>query len=126
MTYSLFIDDERFPPTNSHDKWLIARNFAEVKELIKKFGVPNFISFDHDLGENEKTGKEIANYLIENDLEYENTGISDFHFPKNFCFAVHSQNPVGAKNIQCLLENYFAFKQQMHVENCDVKQEQQE
>lgn len=31
-------------------------------------------------------------------------------FPENFSFYVHSANPVGKKNIEAYLNNYFEFK----------------
>jgi len=59
MTYSLFLDDERFPP-NDGKNWEIARNFDDVLKLISTFGAPSYISFDHDLGEDEINGHEIV------------------------------------------------------------------
>ena len=112
MTWNLFIDDERNPmdvkwlsydltARYRNDDWLIARNIAEVSELICQFGMPSFISFDHDLGNNEPTGYDIAKELVEIDLNL------NFKFPNNFDFAVHSKNPVGKANIEAYMRNYF-------------------
>jgi hypothetical protein len=75
-------------------------------------GFPDFISFDHDLSDahyggdysKEKTGYDFAKWLIEYDMD---TNI----MPEDFAFTVHSMNPVGARNIQRLLENYLRQKE---------------
>lgn len=47
MSYKLFIDDERSPIT---DDWKIARSSIHAMLLVKLYGMPKEISFDHDLG----------------------------------------------------------------------------
>ena len=109
MTYSLFIDDERFPPDDGR-AWQIARNQTEVASLIKELGPPSFISFDHDLGDEEPTGYDIAKKLVAGDLgELEGTEF-ERGLPTDFSFYVHSQNPVGAENIRLLLDGYLKFR----------------
>jgi hypothetical protein len=93
----MFIDDERMPPEGM--KWVIARSFHDVKRIISQFGWPQFISFDHDLGDGEPSGKDIANWMVEKDID-------SAVFGPNFKWTVHSQNPVGAKNISSLLSQY--------------------
>jgi hypothetical protein len=100
VSYTLFVDDERFP-VNSES--IIVRNFEEFKAIIEGLGMPKEISFDHDLGESEPTGYDIVKWLIEQDMDH------DF-LNEDFTFSVHSQNPVGAENIRNLLNNYLAFK----------------
>ena len=103
--YSLFIDDERFPPEQTQKgDWVIARTQDEVKKIISERGFPDFISFDHDLGDEQPTGYDIAKYLVE--LDMDNAVI-----PDNFSFYVHSQNPIGAKNIQSYLDSYLRIKE---------------
>lgn len=110
MTYPLFIDDERFPPEDGQ-RWIIARNLSEVASTIATLGPPNFISFDHDLGETEPTGYEIAKRLVAGDLgELDGTEF-ERGLPENFSFYVHSQNPVGRENIRSLLNNYLRFRE---------------
>lgn len=115
MTYSLFIDDERMPTDVSwapaqqlilyHSEiWTIARNFAQVAKIVKEKGMPKRISFDHDLGEGEATGYDIARYLVDLDIDRE------FKFPHDFEFWVHSMNPVGRENIHRYLSNYMIYK----------------
>lgn len=48
MTYKLFIDDERYPVDPC--QWMVKRSSHEAIFVIKDYGVPSFISFDHDLG----------------------------------------------------------------------------
>ena len=107
MTWNLFIDDERDPRQVTWGStafyhvypWTIARSLSEVQELVQMYGFPEFISFDHDLGTDQPTGKDIANWLIEQDMDYST-------MPSNFSFYVHSRNPVGKANIESLLNNY--------------------
>lgn len=100
MNYKMFIDDERFPPEDGAD-WKICRNHADVIHTMVDHGWPQFVSFDHDLGENEPTGMDIAWWFVDLDLQ-ENT------MPRDFAFYVHSQNPIGAENIRSLLNGYLA------------------
>lgn len=99
MTWKLFLDDERFPAAKDTD-FLIARSFEEAVAHMQTQGCPIFISFDHDLGL-EKSGYDLAKYIVEQDLDSNLTFI-----PKEFTFYVHSQNNVGAKNIQTYLTQY--------------------
>lgn len=110
MTYSLFIDDERFPPDDGQ-AWQIARNLTEVASLISELGPPNYISFDHDLGDKEPTGYDIAKKFVDGDLgQLAGTEFAG-GLPETFVFYVHSQNPVGARNIRALLESYLRFRE---------------
>lgn len=99
MIWKLFLDDERFPAEKDKD-FTIARSCEEAIELMTAQGCPIFISFDHDLGL-EKSGYDLAKYIVEKDLD---TNLS--FIPKEFSFYVHSQNNVGAKNIQTYLTQY--------------------
>ena len=108
MTWNLFIDDERMPTDvtwGSHEfyqqfPWTIARTKQRVMELIAMYGFPDFVSFDHDLSSNEPTGKDIANWMIEVDLD------GTYRIPADFQFYVHSRNPVGKQNIEGLFNSY--------------------
>lgn len=112
MTYNLFIDDERVPSDVTwannlteqymytvHD-WIIARNWYETENIILAYGMPVMISFDHDLGENEPTGYEIAQRISEMVMD----GVEEL--PEKFAFMVHSKNPVGAENIFEYMNNF--------------------
>jgi hypothetical protein len=102
MTFSLFLDDERYPPNDGRN-WIVARNVDEAKDIIRDIGWPEYISFDHDLGDGEQTGKDFANWMICEHIEGENV------FSENFRYYVHSQNPIGAKNIRDLIDGYLSF-----------------
>lgn len=98
--YKMFIDDERFPVDPS---MVVVRSFDEAVAYAIEHGCPVFISFDHDLGMG-KTGYDFANWLIDTDLD--NLGF----MPETFHFDVHSQNPIGARNIREALNGYIAFR----------------
>lgn len=130
----LFLDDIRIPkdaiglvPSNMNqmywnDDWDLVTNYSEFCNHIQKNGLPEFISFDHDLSDEhyndlfsdenwikddndinlkydeykEKTGYECAKWLVDWCLENEK------QLPN---FIVHSANPVGKKNIESYLNN---------------------
>jgi hypothetical protein len=104
--YSLFIDDERFPPRNDGRNWVIARDMEDVLMMLRLHGMPAYISFDHDLGDNTPSGYDIAKMLVDLDMGSD----PDFALPPEFEFYVHSQNPIGARNIQAYLDNYMKYK----------------
>lgn len=103
--YSLFIDDERYPPKDGKN-WVIARDWEETMMCLRIHGMPGFISFDHDLGEDTHTGHDIAKLLVELDID----GEDSYKLPAEFDFYVHSQNPIGKANIEGLLRNYLEFR----------------
>lgn len=94
--YRLFIDDERHPVIP--DRWAIARTSEEAFHQVVSRGIPKEIAFDHDLGGDDTAIKFIASltdYMLDMNLK----------FPKNFSYSVHSQNPVGVKNIHSKMES---------------------
>jgi len=110
MTFNLFIDDERDPinvkwgswqdqALYRDAEWIVARNWFEVLEIVVSLGFPSLISFDHDLGDGEITGYEIAQKLA-------NMVMDGVQLPADFTFLVHSQNPVGAENIRAYMNNF--------------------
>lgn len=120
---ALYLDDQRTPVNQlpGYKPWVVVRNYNEFVNYIQEYGVPDFISWDHDLCKEhmedyfeqvvrmgwqapsyhlykEKTGLDCAKFLVEyaqdNKLET---------FPKG---SVHSHNPVGALNIQSYLNGF--------------------
>lgn len=113
----LYLDDIRTPKTEG---WDIVRSYEDFVSWIQLNGLPDVVSFDHDLARehtkfyfdngghknppnpmdtvfNEKTGYDAAkwmcSYCLKNSLP-----LPDWN--------VHSANPVGKENISSLLKNY--------------------
>jgi hypothetical protein len=106
MSYSIYLDDIR-EPKNEFDK--IVRSFEEAVACIEQNGMPRYVSFDHDLGCDEKgmelkSGYDLAKWLVEQSLD------EVLSFPDDFAFNVHSANPIGKNNIEAILNNYLHFK----------------
>ena len=128
-SYNLYLDDLREPSQSFKKtgdsryndlKWKIVRCYSEFVETIALNGIPNIVSFDHDLGEEhinyyfdnggrenppdplkglftEKTGYDCAKWLVEYCSE------NGLPMPE---YLIHSANPVGSQNIRFILENY--------------------
>ncbi len=90
----LYLDDIRSPKS---DGWTIVRDYDEFVKFIEKNGLPDEISFDHDLGENTKTGYDCAKWLC----EY--CWMNGIPIPP---YNVHSANPVGRDNIIGILQSF--------------------
>lgn len=132
----LFLDDIRIPkdainliPSDFNqfyweNDWVVVKNYDEFKKYIEQNGIPDFVSFDHDLadfhyeftpedyegmteeemvmkfGSMEKTGLDCAKFLVEYCVD------QNLFVPE---YLVHSANPVGKENIQKFLENAKEF-----------------
>jgi hypothetical protein len=125
MSYNLFLDDDedRIPHNLSWIDlplvdWEIVRSYNAFVKIIKQKGLPQRVSFDHDLADQhyqeftrasmsgdpirynymkEKTGYHACKWLIEYCL--------DKKLPLPECF-IHTQNPIGRQNIQSLIDSY--------------------
>lgn len=120
----LFLDDFREPPSHLKKVFDVVRNYDEFVDYIEWFGVPDVISFDHDLHPEHtifffdnggfrnppdpmfelfknKTGYDCAEWLIS---YCKRTG-QEFKY-----VIVHSHNPIGQKNIFNLICNYQKHK----------------
>jgi hypothetical protein len=112
MSYHLFLDDERFPPSRDVDGgWVIARTVAEATAIVAQRGMPLFVSFDNDLGDDVE-GWRFADWLIDRDNEGVLSNRADYLFPDGFDYVVHSQNSVRASDIPSRMDRYFRYKQQ--------------
>ena len=105
MKKKLFLDDLRtvdmvYDKSEVNDFDLV-RSFQEFRDYILKNGLPEFISFDNDLGLD--TNGEVApdGYAAAKWLVYD----SGLDLSK-LTFKVHSANPVAAEQIRGLLNNY--------------------
>lgn len=105
MSYKLFLDDWRDPV--NPDEWVIARSYDEAVEIMTQRGMPNFVSFDHDLSEDHyannnytgfsKTGYDLAKWFMDQVM------LHGARLPDDFAYSIHSMNPVGSKNIdECM------------------------
>ena len=127
---NLFLDDIREPidarhytlqPMFGNQPWDVVRNFEEFTNYITSNGLPDFISFDHDLADEhytpeeywndynkskeyqdsrsykEKTGYDCAKWLIDYCID------NDKKLPPFYC---HSMNPVGKDKIISILEQF--------------------
>jgi hypothetical protein len=101
--YSMFLDDVRNPPVRQDTAWIVVRSVIEAIAYVERHGMPIYISFDHDLGEDAATGQDFADWLITRHLD----GLDSF--AKQFGFSVHSANPPGAANISGLLTSFLKF-----------------
>lgn len=79
----------------------IVRTFDDFVIHIQTNGLPEFISFDNDLGLDEAGSVAPDGYAAAKWLVYE-SGLD----LKNLKFKVHSANPVAAEQIRGLLNNY--------------------
>jgi hypothetical protein len=101
----LFLDDlrtvEMIYDKSEVDGFDVVRNYNEFVSYIKSKGLPDFISFDNDLGldTNDKVAPD--GYACAKWLVYE-SGLD----LRNLEFKVHSANPVAAEQIRGLLTNY--------------------
>lgn len=88
----LYVDDIRFPEYLHQigANITVARTYQEAIDYIDMNY--DLVSLDHDLGE-EKTGYDIAKYIVENQI-------------KVGAIAIHSANPVGRFNMEQLLTHY--------------------
>jgi hypothetical protein len=120
MSWNLFLDDIRDPSyVDDGREYVLARSYLAAQQLVVVMGMPTHVSFDHDLGWDyldpdpqtglildlgkvEKSGYDLAKWIIECDLD------GTLRLPDDFTFYVHSSNPVGKANIEGLLSAYLA------------------
>jgi hypothetical protein len=123
MRNGLFLDDERKPSQVTWVKlpndviWKIVRSYDQFVRHITEHGLPEVISFDHDL--------EFDHYKFSGDfkIDYEKMERSGYHCAKWLLdylmdrgikelpeFYVHSMSPVGRENIRMLLLRWEMFQ----------------
>jgi len=108
MEKYLFLDDlrtiEMVYPAERTEQFVIVRTYKDFVAYVQQNGLPEFISFDNDLGLDEKGQLAPDGYAAAKWLVYD-SGLD----LRNLNFAVHSANPVAAEQIRSLLNNYIAF-----------------
>jgi hypothetical protein len=104
----LYLDDVRCPKTEG---WDVVRTYEDFVDWITKNGLPDEVSFDHDLAEinyDPSTGRESFKYE-------EKTGYDAAKWMCGYCmenglplpkFNCHSANPVGSENILAILNSH--------------------
>lgn len=89
-----FLDDEREPVAKNNIIWVIFRDGESLISMLDMVGLPDGISFDHDLGEDRMSGHDVAKEILARVVDQQ------LVVPVEFEFDVHSQNPIGANNIR--------------------------
>lgn len=82
----------------------IVRTYEDFVTYVQENGLPDFISFDNDLGLDDKGEVAPDGYAAAKWLVYE-SGLD----LRKLKFHVHSANPVAAEQIEGLLNNYIRF-----------------
>lgn len=82
----------------------VVRSYVDFVAYIQQNNLPDFISFDNDLGLDENGVVANDGYAAAKWLVYE-SGLD----LRNLNFKVHSANPVAAEQIRGLLNNYIRF-----------------
>jgi hypothetical protein len=137
MNYNLFLDDWRLPQTVVQysnkpltvrkamweNEWVIARNFDQFVKFIEERGLPDKISFDHDLGKSYHFLPDNRKIVPANEVKidyskYEGDERTGYHCARwlvDYCmdnkkplpeYYIHSDNTVGSENIRSYLENF--------------------
>jgi len=124
INYNLFLDDFRYPEDAFNytgntlylkEKWTIVRDYKQFVKFIERYGLPNMVSFDHDLADihyNQQSADD-TNYEAE---DQEMTGYHCAKWMIEYCMdnneelpqtiLVHSMNVIGKENIEQLIKNY--------------------
>lgn len=97
--WKLFIDDERNPVDKS---FIVARTSQEAIEYIQLFNtLPIEICFDHDLG-GDDTSMKFIHWMTGQILD------GKYKLRKDFKYSIHSQNPVGVRNIDFFMKGFLS------------------
>jgi hypothetical protein len=115
----LYLDDIKIPTEqlSGYEPWHIVRDFREFKKYITECGMPDYISFDHDLDEehhqqflnNQRSGNQTIDY----DSFTEYTGLDCLEWLCSYIYnqmakedyirlrniGIHDMNPIGAQNL---------------------------
>ena len=111
--YYLFLDDVREPAQVTWVKlppfvsWTIVRNYNQFVEAVTRDGLPEFVTFDHNLTDEsysgyyrpvgERTGYHCAKFMVKYCKE------NRLAFPR---YTVHSMNLTGKADIVQMIEQF--------------------
>lgn len=116
-----YLDLEKKVPHKENAEIIWVKNYNEFTERIKKYGLPDVISFDHDLAEEHYTPEEYwndyyASKKYQESQDYvEKTGLDCAKWLIKYClnndlelpeYYVHSANPVGRDKIKLKLDKF--------------------
>ncbi len=90
MGWRLYLDDVRTCP---YTGFVTAKSSDEALAFIALNGMPDYISFDHDLG-----GLDTAMVFLHK--------LADYGFVPTFTYGIHSSNPVGIRNLFSFIESW--------------------
>ena len=132
MKYNLFLDDYRLPrdaaryivpvelrPMYIKEEWVLVKDYNQFVKYITKNGMPDKISFDHDLSDEHYGLLDTSNhvsleeYYLLQDREFtgydcclwltEYADKNNLELPETF---YHSMNQVGCANMKSLIDNF--------------------
>lgn len=122
LQQALYLDDVRTPINDipGYAPWHVVRNYDQFVAHITQHGMPDFISFDHDLADEHMNDyyDQVRQYGFQTpsyDKFKEKTGLTCAMWLVEYCMdnnvapkkcAVHSHNPIGGKNIQDCINSY--------------------
>jgi hypothetical protein len=114
--YKLYLDDIRVPTDSyktTNDGWVVVRNYAEFVVEIVENGLPEVVSFDHDLEPDTIEGNPMD--LKNCKIIYARTGFDCVKWLVEYCIntnaklpecLIHSANPVGAENMLSYITSF--------------------
>lgn len=95
FSWSLFLDDVRDESFVSYrSNYETARSTEEAVSFLEKFGLPEFISFDHDLGPHDRA------------MDFLKRMYDMFPYGPVPEYQVHSSNPPGRENIVSFMDSW--------------------
>lgn len=117
MKYYLFLDDIRLPSDvkwlqlPNDERWIIAKSYGEFVDTVEQRGLPEFVSFDHDLAESHYKASVLENEGLSGFVGYgnEKTGLDAAMWLCSYCewqglklpkFEVHSLNQAAGVRIR--------------------------
>jgi len=121
MKYRLFLDDYRnplevFDKTKNpiyKEEWVIVKTYVEYTNIIRSRGLPEYVSFDHDLEDEHYAIRTQEEWEIYHNREdHKPTGYDCALWLKKYCtfnnidlpsYLIHSFSEVGSKKIRLLL-----------------------
>lgn len=129
--YNLFLDDLRNPDWVIQYKtdldyttleWVIVRSHDDFVRYILKNGIPNLISFDHDLADEHYSYKDLDDYELLRMDDVEKNGYESLKWICDYVLEIyeeknivlpkmkfHTGNIVGMKNMVSYYNNFIKF-----------------